>query len=121
MPYRLSVNTEEGYVRCDLSDTLSQAEIDSAIAELGAIRQEHGISHILCDERDLRVPPNDVVGFFTARRLTSGPFAGIKLAIIRTDTTKERLFEVAASNRGATVQVFDDEKKAIQWLQQSDT
>jgi pyruvate-ferredoxin/flavodoxin oxidoreductase len=34
------------------------------------------------------------------------------LAIIRTDTTEERLFEIAANNRAAIVKVFDDEEEA---------
>lgn len=40
-----------------------------------------------------------------------------KLAIVRSDITEKRLFEIAANNRGAFVKVFDNEEKAIQWLQ----
>jgi hypothetical protein len=72
---------------------------------------------VLCNQYDLEVPPNDMLGFFTAQKLSSGTYGEFKLAIVRSDTTKERLFEIAANNRGAIVEVFDDEEKAIQWLQ----
>ena len=116
MTYRLSINNEEKFVRFDLSGKLTESEIDSAIADLQRIREKQKLNCVLCNQYDLEVPPNDLVGFFTAKRLSSGSFVGIKLAIVRSDTTKERLFEIAASNRGAIVKVFDDEEKAIHWL-----
>ena len=116
MPYRLSVNSEEEHARFDLSGTLSEAEIHSAIEELQVIRESQGIRHVLCDQRDLRVPPNDFIGLLTAEQLSSGPFVGLKLAIIRPDTTETRLFEIAAKNRGTFVEIFDDEEEARIWL-----
>lgn len=116
MSYRFSVNSEEKYVRFDLSGELTQSDIDNAIADLQRVQEKHKLNCVLCNQRDLQVPPNDLVGFFTAKRLSGKPFAGIKLAIVRTDTTKERLFEIAASNRGAIVKVFNDEEEAKRWL-----
>jgi hypothetical protein len=117
MAYSLSVNEQEKYIEFKLSGELTEPEINSAIMDLQRERDKHKFSCVLCDQLDLQVPPDDLAGFFAAKRLSSGPFAGIKLAIVRTDATKERLFEIAANNRSAVVKVFDNRDEAKQWLQ----
>lgn len=116
MAYRFTINDEEKFVRFDLSGELTGEDIGGAIADLQRVREEHKLRHVLCVETDLKMWPSDVVGFRTAETLSSGPFVGLKVAIVRTDTSEEHLFEIAANNRGAVAEVFDDEGKAINWL-----
>ena len=116
MPYRLSVNEDKGYIRFDLTGELTKPDIGGAIRDLMITMEKHGFANVLCDERELEVPPSDMVGFSTAEKLTSKEFAHMKLAIIRAGGTKERLFEIAAANRGAKVRVFTDEEEAVGWL-----
>jgi len=119
VPYKVSVEKEEGYIRFDLFDRLSESEIDSAMKEVLSIRQEQGLSRILCDQRGLEVSPDDLVAFLTAERFGSLPYAGTKLACIRRQADEERLFDVAVSNRGITIRVFEDEDEAKKWLARS--
>ena len=116
MSYSLSVNTEEKYIRVDLSDQLTQSDIDNALNEVLTIHREQKLHHILCDERQLKVWPSDLIGFTTAMRMTNGPYVGMKLAIIRPSSLEEHIFEVAANNRTGIVRVFDNEEEAKQWL-----
>jgi hypothetical protein len=116
MPYSLSVESEEEYIRFDLYDTFTQSDIDSAMKEVLKIRQEQKLNRILCDQRQLQVAPNDTVGFLTAEQFGKYPLVGTKLAIIRRQADEERLFEIAAQNRGIIVRVFEDEEAAKQWL-----
>ncbi|MFC2140640.1 hypothetical protein ACFLQ1_02845, partial [Candidatus Auribacterota bacterium] len=115
MAYNLSINTEEKYIRVDLSEELTESDIHDSMKEVLRVRQEQKLNHILCDERQLQVRPNDSIGLATATRISSGPYVGMKLAIIRKDF-EERLFELVANNRSGIVKVFDDEEKAKQWL-----
>ena len=116
MPYSLSVEKEDKYIRADLYDPFTQSDIESAMKEVLMIRQEQELNRILCDQRQLQVPPNDTAGFLTAVQFGSQPYAGTKLAIIRKQTGEERLFEITAANRGVLVKVFEDEEAAKQWL-----
>jgi hypothetical protein len=116
MAYTVSIDTGEGYMRFELAGTLTKEEIDSAMAEVLALRKEHGISRILCDQRRLTTPPDDTRGFLTAMQFGTEPYAGIKLAIIRNRAREERLFDIASSNRGVPVKIFDDEEQAKRWL-----
>ena len=116
MSYSLSINTEEKYIRVDLTGELTRSDIDRAMNEVLRIRQEQGLNHILCDERQLQVWPTDLVGFITALQFTNGPYLGMKLAVIRRNIHEEHIFEIAANNRSGIVRVFDDEEKAKQWL-----
>lgn len=116
MPYRCTVDAEEQYVRFDLSGGLTQPEIDNAIEDLQTVREKQKLTHVLCVQTDLTVPPDDGIGFRTAEQLSTGPFRGLKLAIVRRESTEERLFEIAANNRGAIVEVFTDEEEAKRWL-----
>ena len=116
MSYRLSIEREDGYIRFELYDTFTQSVIDCAMKDVLNIRQERNLNRILCDQRQLQVPPNDMTGFFTAKQFGSQPYLGTKLAIIRKQVDEERLFEIAAQNRGVLVRVFDEEAAAIQWL-----
>ena len=117
MSYKLSVEREDEYIRVDLYNRLTQSDIDSAMKEILMLRQEQKLRRILCDQRQLQVPPDDTVGVLTAEQFGSGPYAGTKLAIIRKQAKEERLFEIAAHNRGIIVRVFEDEEEAKQWLQ----
>ena len=96
MSYRLSVEKEDEYIRVDLYDRLTQSNIDSAMKEVLMVRQEQKLRHILCDQRQLQVPPNDTVGFLTAVQFGNESYAGTKLAIIRRQVEEEHLFEIAA-------------------------
>ena len=116
MSYKLSVENEDKYIRVDLYDRFTQSDIDSAMREVLMIRQEQKLNRILCDQRQLRVPPNDTVGFLTAAQFGSQSYLGTKLAIIRRQVKEERLFEIAAHNRGVIVKIFEDEEEAKQWL-----
>ena len=116
MSYSLSVEREDEYIRVDLCDAFAQSDIDSAMKEVLMIRQEQKLNRILCDQRQLQVPPGDTAGFLTAVQFGSQPYAGTKLAIIRRQADEERLFEIAAENRGVLVRVFEDEEAAKQWL-----
>jgi hypothetical protein len=116
MPYRLSINRTKKYIRFKLTGELTEPEIDSAIKDLQRARQKHKLNCILCDQLKLQVPPDNLVGFLTVHKLTSNPFVGLKLAIVRPDTTQERLFGIAANNRGAMVKVFGNEEEAQRWL-----
>lgn len=116
MSYTLSVEEENKCIRVDLHDRLTESEIDSAMKEILAIRQEQKLNRILCDQRQLQVPPGDLLGFFTAERFGGLAYAGTKLAIIRRQATEERLFDIAARNRGVIVKIFEDEEEAKQWL-----
>jgi hypothetical protein len=116
MSFRLSVEREGGYIRVDLHEKLTQSDIDNAMEQVLMVRQEHKLNRILCDERQLQVPPNDTAGFLTAVQFGSEHYAGTKLAIIRNQIEEERLFEIAAHNRGVLVKVFLDEDEAQRWL-----
>jgi hypothetical protein len=116
MPYELSVNHEEQYIRFDLSGTLSQVEINKAMSATQAIREEMNLRCILCDQRQLDTPPSDIVGFLTAEQFGTPPYLGMRLAIIRRDASRERLFDIAAANRGVEIKVFEDEEEAKGWL-----
>ena len=116
MSYKLSVEKKDKYIRFDLYDEFTQSDIDSAMKEVLMIRQKQKLNHILCDQRQLKVPPNDTVGFQTALQFGSKPYVGTKLAIIRREIKSERLFEIAAQNRGVAVKIFEDEEEAKQWL-----
>ena len=116
MSYKLSIEKKDKYIRVELYDSLTQSEIDNAMGEVLKIRQEQKLNRILCDQRQLEVPPNDTVGFQTAVKFGTKPYAGTKLAIIRRQVKKERPFEIAAHNRGVIIKVFEDEEKAKQWL-----
>jgi hypothetical protein len=116
MPYKLSIEREDEYIRVDLYGRLTQPDIDSAMKEVLMVCQKQKLHRILCDQRQLQVPPNDTVGFLTAVQFSKGPYAGMKLAIIRRQVEEERLFEIAAHNRGVIVRVFEGEEEAKQWL-----
>jgi hypothetical protein len=116
MPYDLSVEREKGYIRVDLFDPFTQSDIDSAMKEVQEIRQEQKINRILCDQRELQVPPSAMAGFFTAEQFGKPPLVGTKLALLRKRAREESLFEIAAQTRGLIVSVFMDEEEAIQWL-----
>ena len=116
MSYKVSVAEEDAYIRFDLFDRLTQPDIKNAMEDVLKIRRERNLNHILCDERRLEVPPNDTVGFLTAAQFATGPYMGTKLAIIRKRKVEERLFEIAAGNRGVIVEVFDEEEEAKRWL-----
>ncbi len=112
----MSIEKEDKYIRFDLYDKLTQDEINSAMRKVLEIRQLHKLNHILCDQRQLEVPPDDLTGFLTALQFGSQPYRGTKLAIIRREVKEERLFEIAAQNRGVIVKIFQDEEEAKQWL-----
>ena len=116
MPYKLSVEREDKYIRVDLYDRITQSEIDSAMKIVLIIRQEQQLNCILCDQRQLQVPPDDFAGFQTALQFATRPHAGTKLAIIRRCKHEERLFETAARNRGIIVEIFEEDEEAKQWL-----
>ena len=116
MSYSLSIEREDEYIRVDLHDPFTQPDIDEAMKEVLRIRQDQNLNCILCDQRKLKVPPNDLTGFFTAKQFGSQPYLGTKLAIIRKQAGEERLFEIAAQNRGVLVKVFDHEAEAKRWL-----
>jgi hypothetical protein len=116
MSYKVSVEKEDKYIRFDLYDRLTQSEIDSAMKEVLITFQEQKLNRILCDQRQLQVPPDDIVGFFTAEQFGRPPYVGTKLAIIRRRANEGRLFEIAASNRGVNIKIFENEDEAKQWL-----
>jgi len=115
MSYDLRVE-EDGYIRVTLHGQLTQEDIDQALEEILSIRQKQNVKNILCDQRDLQAPPHDIVVYETAKRFASGPFMGMRLAILRTKVPIEHLFETVARNRAGLVRVFDDEEKAKQWF-----
>ena len=116
MPYNLSIKKKQKYIHIDLYDEFTQSDIDNAMKEVLAISQEQNLKHILCDQRQLKVPPNDTVGFMTALQFTSKPYKGMKLAILRRNIVEEHLFDIAAHNRAVIFGVFTDEEEAKQWL-----
>lgn len=116
MPYNMSIENKEGYIRFDLYDPFTQPEIDDAMKEVVEIRTKQKLNRILCDQRELEVPPSDTAGFLTALQFGEQPLVGTKLAIIRRQKDEERLFEIAAQTRGVIVGIFDDEEAAKQWL-----
>jgi hypothetical protein len=116
MPYKMRADSKDKYIRFDLYGVLSKSDIDSAMKEVLAIRQAHNLNRILCDQLRLDVPPDDTVGFLTAVKFGAQSFAGTKLAIIRKQAGEERLFDIAAENRGVIVKIFTHEEEAKKWL-----
>ena len=116
MPYDLSIEREEGYIRVVLFDPFTQSDIDSAMKEVQEIRQEDKLNRILCDQRELQVPPSATAGFFTAEQFGKPPLVGTKLALLRKRAREESLFEIAAQTRGVIIRVFLDKEEAKQWL-----
>ena len=116
MPYNLSVEREEGYIRFDLYDPLSQSDIDNAMREVLKFRQEEKLNRILCDHRQLQAPPSETAGFLAALQFGERPLLGTKMALIRRKADEEFLFDIAAQTRGSIIKVFDDEEAAKQWL-----
>jgi hypothetical protein len=116
MPYTLSVEREDEYIRFDLYDPLTQSEIDSAMEEVLKLRQEGKLNRILCDHRQLEMPPSETVGFLTAEQFGKRPLLGTKMALIRRRADEEFLFDIAAQTRGVIIRIFEDEEAAKQWL-----
>jgi len=116
MPYNLSIESEEGYIRFDLFDPFTQSEIDEAMKEVLKFRQEEKPKRILCDQRHLQEPPTGIAGYLAAVQLGEHPLVGTKIAIIRKRGDQEYLFDISAQTRGVIVEVFNDEEEAKQWL-----
>lgn len=117
MSYRLSIDNGGEYIRIELHGTLTQVDIDEALKEILAIRRQHKLDRILCDQRKLRIPPNNIVVFDTAKQISSGPFTGMKLAILRETIPERHFFQTVATNRSGIVKIFDEEAEAKRWLQ----
>ena len=116
MPYKVIIEKKDKYIRFNLFNIITKPEIDSAMNEIKVIRQKHKLDRVLCDQRQLQMRPSDTVGFQTAVQFGSPSYRGIKVAIIRRDVKEERLFEIAARNRGLIVKIFEDEEEAKKWL-----
>jgi hypothetical protein len=116
MAYTLSFNNGCGFILLELHGKLTRVEIDEALKEILAIRRQKHVDRILCDQRRLQIPPNDLVIFETAKRFAGGPYTGMKLAIVRNSIPERHFFKTVALNRSGIVKIFDEEGKAIQWL-----
>jgi len=115
MSYEAHVEAD-GCIRVAIHDELTPADIDKAMQEILTARKEHGATKILCDQRDMKVPPSEIVVFETAKRFSGDAFSDMKLAILRNSIPEDHLFETVARNRTALARVFDDEGKARLWL-----
>lgn len=116
MAYNLEVKDKEKYIRVEVCDELTEEDINTALKEIEIIHREKEINNILCDQHKLKVPPKDIIVYETAKRFASKDFRGMKLAIVRDIIPRQHFFEDAANNRAGFVKVFDDEKKAKDWL-----
>ncbi len=117
MAYRLSIDSGGGYIHIELLGTLTQIDIDEALKEILTIRRQQNVDCILCDQRKLQFPPNNIVVFDTAKQISSGPFTGMKLAIVRETIPERHFFQTVATNRSGIVKIFDEEEEAKRWLQ----
>ena len=117
MSYNISVNRQEGYILLHLGEELKKEDIDAALKEILLVRRSDKLKNILCDQRQLTVPPNKITIFDAACRFADKPFLGMKLAIVREKIPEEmHFFETVATNRSGLVRVFDNDKEARNWL-----
>lgn len=117
MGFDISVQEKQKFILVRLFDDLSKDDIDKALDKILEIKQSKNISNILCNQLQLKIPPNQMVVFDTAQRFSREPFLGLKMAILRNEIPKgNHFFETVATNRGGLVKVFDDENQAILWL-----
>ena len=99
-----------------LGDLLTPAITDS-LTKIAEIRRQHGITRILCDQREMGKPPDTMAIFMTASAFGADPLRGVRLAILRHEMPEgDHFFETVATNRGGIVRIFDDRKAALRWL-----
>ena len=97
--YDISLNREEKYILVHLYGELTKADIDAALEDILTIRQQENLMNILCNQRQLRTPPN------------------MKLAIVRARMPEKiHFFETVATNRARAVKVFNNDEEAKKWL-----
>jgi hypothetical protein len=117
MSYDMSVDRKEGYILVQLHDELTKADIESALEKILIIRRQEKVNKILCNARQLQVPPGTMTIFDTARRFAGDTFSGMKLAIVRKSLPEGmHFFETVATNRSGIVRVFDSEEEANKWF-----
>lgn len=105
------------YLLVSTRGTRSKGGLQTAIRELAAYCQQHGIKRVLVDA-SLLVGNIDLMGWFDIGQSDDLRRAGIhKLAIVNPPGISEAKFvETVAANRGFTVKMFIDFNKAEQWI-----
>lgn len=117
MPYELTVDHEEDYIRITVIGELSIEDIEGIIEKTLVIRQKHGIKQILSDHRSVTALPSIINLYKLGETLANELFYGVRLAVIGGALHEsEKFTETVAANRGVNVRIFKEEQAARKWL-----
>lgn len=120
MAYTINLSSDSAYICLTHTGETPFSEYEDGRNEAIASMQSHGLFKLLVDVRNVTSSLSLLEHFeFTSSHVEHLP-RGVRTAILmRPDAADTRFIENVAVNRGITIRLFTDKRKAVEWLLES--
>ena len=118
MPNTVEYREDQKIIRVDSFGHTSIEDWNNSLDSVLKINRQTGVTRILVDTRRQKSSPNTSHLFDFAANL---PIA-LRFAVVVSDSTRTGLdsVETAGRNRGKSIRLFNDDEKAMDWLDPGD-
>ena len=119
MPQHIQIEPKDEYLNVEVSGVFDSVKAKEFIRQILATSQQHSLSKILVDIRNVEGPIPTMGRYELACFMAAEQVVPVRLAVLEfhRQVPDNRFFENVAENRGAIVKVTTSLEEALEWLE----